>query len=53
MDVKMIDPEPKCVRDARERAEMDAERRLDGVRFVWFSAGVLVTALAVLAVLFA
>lgn len=50
MDIKL---EPRCVREARERAEMDAERRLDGVRFAWFSIGVAMTIAAVLAAVFA
>lgn len=49
MDVKVVGPEPKCVREARERAEMDAERRLDGVRFVWFAIGALTAVAAMLA----
>ena len=53
MGTVFVGPEPKCVREARERAEMDAERRLDGVRFVWFFAGVLAAVAAMLAVVFA
>ena len=45
MDIKL---EPKFVRELREKAEMEAERRLDGVRFVWFTIGVVVTATAML-----
>ena len=53
MGTVFVGPEPKCVREARERAEMDAERRLDGVRFVWFFAGVLAAVAAMLAAVFA
>lgn len=42
--------EARCIREAREQAERDAERRLDAVRFVWFVIGSAVT-LALVAVM--
>lgn len=37
--LQAIGPKPKCILEAEEEARREAERKIDGTRFVWFCIG--------------
>ncbi len=37
--LQAVGPKPRCILDAEEEARREAERKLDGTRFVWFCFG--------------
>ena len=46
--LQAIGLKPKCILDAEEEARREAERKLDGTRFVWFCMGIAVTVIFVI-----